>query len=217
MISRGSLLIAYIVATGLVAGWAIYQRLAPRKATPLTQSAQKPFWAYWSWRIYASAVYLTIAYLIAEAAIRRDERSFLLVGIAAPFFLVVVVAQFTSLMFTFDYSVFGKYRRMPFPNETPLRAIPFSYAIIGRVRTGPLVTWELYRLGLGIRISTIGDVYLPLDEIDAIEIAGGFMRLTSALVHHCPEVRSPIGVPNRVAGIMVAYYPSKAPVQAELA
>ena len=86
MISRGSLLIAYIVATGLLAGWAVYQRLAPRKGTPLTQSPQKPFRVYWSWRIYAFVVYLTIAYLIVEAAIRRDERSFLLIGIMAPFF-----------------------------------------------------------------------------------------------------------------------------------
>ena len=105
---------------------------------------------------------------------------------------------------------------MPFPSETPLRAIPFSHAIIGTVRTGPLVTWELYRLGIGIRISTIGDVYLPLDEIDTIEIAGGFMRLTSTLVHHCPEVRNPIGVPNQVARTMLAYYPQKQMIEARL-
>ncbi|HEX7380321.1 MAG TPA: hypothetical protein VF278_24615, partial [Pirellulales bacterium] len=114
-----------------------------------------------------------------------------------------------------DYSVFGKYRRTPLPTQKPLYEVWLSYAIIGKVRTGPLVTWQFYRHGIGVKVGGIGDVFLPLEEIDAIEIRARFLGLMSELTHHCPEVRGPIGVPNGVAKIMAHYYPAKVLVAAK--
>lgn len=79
------------------------------------------------------------------------------------------------------------------------------------------MTWLLYREGLGIKISIMGDVFLPWETIDALELQSGLM---STLYHHCPEVLGPIRVPNAIARIIAetwgSRYPRKVIVAAEL-
>ena len=140
MKSRFSLLVASIIVTAMLVAWAVYQRRAQSKISA-SFSSVKPPWAYWSWRIFVPVVYATFAYGMEQAIARPDEYLLLLVLIClGPLLLVSISGWFTWQSFNFDYSVFGKYRRTVFPNEAPLKVIRNSSAIIGRHRTGPLVT-----------------------------------------------------------------------------
>lgn len=198
--------------------WAIvYLRIEARRlradASPI-----KPAWSYLSWRVGVPVAYAIFAAGFAYAFVERSVTAFFVVNFMLwPFLLVTVVAVATAETFGFDYSVFGRYRRTSFPDEIPLHQMPFSYAIIGKVGSGPTVTWLLYRGGVGIRVAVIGDVFLPLEEIEAIDIRGRAWGMMSEMTHHCPEVRSPIGVPNKVAAIMGRYYPEKVLVPTEMA
>ena len=216
MKSRDLVLIAAMLVIALLVTLVIYLRRVQRKPPSPDLSPIKPPWVYWSWRVFVPLAYAIFAAGLIYALVEQSARMLVFVNLVLwPFILVTVFAMFTLQTFSFDYSVFGKYRRTPFPSETPLHEITLSYAIIGKVRTGPLVIWLLYRHGIGIKIVTIGDVFLPLDEVDTLEIRGRFLGLTSELIHHCPEVASPIGVPNKVAKIMAAYYPEKVLVPTE--
>lgn len=198
-----------------LASWIVYRRIAPAKSQA-NFSPIKPAWSYWTWRILVPLAYAAAICGAERAWATRNGGLFVAIVIGlAPLLAVTVFACFTAETFSFDYSVFGKYRRTPLPNEIPLDEIHFSYAIIGKVRTGPQVTWQFHRHGIGVKVGGIGDVFLPLEEIDSIEIRGRFLGLMSELTHHCPEVRGPIGVPNGVATIMAHYYPAKVLVAAK--
>jgi hypothetical protein len=125
--------------------------------------------------------------------------------IGFPLFAAVVVAITSRYAFPFEYSMFGKRRRTPLPDEPPLRSIQASWGIIGGIRASfPLVTWLIYRRGLGIKLSPLGDVFLPWESVDALELRRG---LLSDLHHHCPEVRGTIRVPTATARIIAQTLP----------
>lgn len=217
MVSSGSLFIVAAINTMLLAALAFYQRFA-RRRPHADASTTKPTWVYWSWRVSVPIAYSAFAFVMVRAIVELDMSLLLLAGVGlSPFLAATIYAAFTVQAFSLDYSVFGKYRRTPFPNEVPLRIIPFSYAIIGKLRTGPLVTWEIYRDGIGIKIASIGDVFLPLIEMDGIGLRAGFLGPRSEIFHHCPEVGYPILVPTNVARIIAACYPNKVIVPTEAA
>ena len=65
---------------------------------------------------------------------------------------------------------------------------------------------------LGLRLPLVGTVFIPLDEIDALDLEHGsdcphLRASTSTLVHHSPEIRGPIIVPDWIAEIIAAHYP----------
>ncbi len=126
------------------------------------------------------------------------------------------MGNFTLLVFPFQYSALGKLVRTPLPAVRPLETIKWSHFFIRHANIGPLA-WMLFKEGIGIKIEILGDVFLPLEEIDTIELGAGFMDYMSVVCHHCPELRGPLQVPNHVAQIMAAYYPDKLLVPAEAA
>ncbi|HUY92687.1 MAG TPA: hypothetical protein VMV10_28360 [Pirellulales bacterium] len=209
MKSRLPWLLAAILEAACLAAWAIYQRRTQHKqATEL--SPVKPAWMYWSWRVFVTIVYPLFALCLWQAFVTQQQAYLILMLMASPLFLATVVGFSTVQIFNFDYSVFGKYRRTPLPSEAPLFEIYGSSGRIAKWRFSlPLVTWILFSQGIGIKLWPVGDVFVPRDEIDSLELRGGFLGLTSELTHHCPEVRGPIGVPNGVAEMMARCYPEK--------
>lgn len=190
-----------------------FQRRMPAAKPPL-----KPPWHYWFYRIYAPAVHLSfVAFAVAFFIWPKD-----LVGwffLVIPLFTATVIAITSSYAFPFDYGVFGKRVRTPLPDEPALRTFANSYGIVGGVRaTVPMVTWLVYRTGLGIKAALMGDVFLPWDTIDVLELQPG---LFSILYHHCREVNGPIRTPKSVAGALAEALESRSPnkviVAAELA
>lgn len=144
-----------------------------------------------------------------RALANQDPRLWARLAILAPLLLLpAAVAAFTLRVFRFDYSVFGKLRRRPLPLDAPAETVRFSYLLTGRARVGP-AKWLFYPDGVGIKIDLIGDVFLPRDEIETIEIGAGFMGYMSIVWHHSPELKAPIQPPNRVANIMGSHYPEK--------
>ena len=170
----------------------------------------KPPWLYWFWRIYVPVAYVGVFAMFAVALVRvstkQDGRLFaLLFPVGFPLFLAAVTAILSRYAFPFEYSMFGKRRRTPLPDEPALRTIGGSWGIIGGVRASmPFVTWLLYRGGLGIKISTLGDVFLPWECIDVLELEKGWL---STLYHHWPEVRGPIRLPTFVGRIVSQILP----------
>jgi hypothetical protein len=183
-------------------------------------------WRYWFWRIYVPLVWTLFAAIGLRWLTTLNMAYFRAAFCIMPFYVAAVIALCNGFVFPLDYGVFGKYRRAPLPTEAPLRTIGESWdsfrswGASGRSNMGPVV-WLLYRHGIGIKTS-YGKVFVPLDEIDALDIEHGFddirfRRSTSTLYHHCPEIREPITVPKWAAKIMAAYYPSKVLVPTELA
>jgi hypothetical protein len=184
-------------------------------------------WRYWFWRIYAPVVSLAMAWVVIGWLTTFNVAYLPAVLCLFPLWIAVIMAWGSSCVFPFDYSIFGKYRRTPLPDEDTLKTVGESfleslgsYAGAGRANMGPVI-WLLYRHGIGIK-SVFGSVFVPLDEIDALDLEQGFdslvyRHITANLYHHCPEIRDPIIVPKGIAKIMAAHYPSKVLVRAELA
>ena len=214
VISRIAGVVALIALLATLVAMRHLARRKPSTKPPLI----KPPWVYWFWRIYVPVVYIGFLLTAATAILKQDERIFAWFALGFPLFAAAVMAILDRYAFPFAYSQFGKRRRTPLPDEPALRTIKYSYGIIGGVRaTVPLVTWLLYRDGLGIKISIMGDVFLPWETIDALELQSGLM---STLYHHCPEVLGPIRMPNAMARIIAetwgSRYPRKVIVAAEL-
>jgi len=181
---------------------------------------------YWFWRIYVPIVYLIVPPIILLAFFTLDLSYFKLLLPAAPFYFVATLVMFNGMVFPLQYSAFGKYRRTPLPKEAPLRTIGESFDMFrlrgfaGRSNLG-VVVFLLYRHGIGIK-TIYGRAFVPLEQIDAFVFDEGFVaplmssNSTSAIYHHCPEMKEPIYVSKWAARIMAHYYPSKVPVEAEL-
>lgn len=166
----------------------------------------KPPYVYWFWRVYCPVVWLALVGLAFVAVIQQNERLFAGMIAYMPFFAVVVLAVLNFHAYPFEYSAFGKYRRTPLPLEQELAEIPFSWGYIGKLSTGPGLKWTLFANGIGMQAYFLGAAFVPLDEIDAI-VFDGFW--TATIWHHCPEVRSPIKAPKKVARLMAECYPEK--------
>ena len=179
---------------------------------------------YWFWRIYAPVVWLVVMSMILKTLSTLDLAYLRMCVLATPFYVPAVFAIGNPWIFPFDYSVFGRYRRTPLPDETPLRIIGNSAdsfrlrAIAGRSNMGPVI-WLLYRDGIGIKMLH-GRAFIPREEIEALDLEHGldvaFCRNSmSTLYHCCPEIREPIYVSKWAAKIMAGYYPEKVLVEAE--
>lgn len=205
------LLLALLILMPVV--WVAVRRLANRKPSAV---AVKPPWVYWFWRIYVPVGYVGFLGLMATALVRGNERLFVLVGCGGfPLFAAVVLAILSACAFTFEYSMFGKRRLTPLPDEPALRTFGNSYGIIGGVRaTIPFVTWLVYRGGLGIKLPPLGDVFVPWELVEALELRKG---MTSMLYHYSFEIRGPIRMPNYVARFVAPMLaPKKVIVAADL-
>lgn len=188
--------VASIVA--LLVVWAFIRHPEWLKKAPPRPPIKRPI-VYWSWRIYTAIVFLGfLARWLATLATLTDE-AFVRMFYWTPFFAVAIFAVFNAFAFPCTYSVFGKRRRTPLPDEVASRTIENSWAIIGQLSTGPFVTWLFYRQGVGMKIVFTGDVFLPWQDIEGLVIQRGSR---SILYHHCPEVRNPIRLPQKVARIM---------------
>lgn len=188
--------VASIVA--LLVVWAFVRHPEWLKKAPPRPPIKRPI-VYWSCRIYTAIVFLGfLASWLATVATLTDE-AFVRIFYCMPFFAVAILAVFNAFAFPCTYSVFGKRRRTPLPDEVALRTIENSWAVIGELSTGPFVTWLFYRQGVGMKIAFSGNVFLPWDEVEALAIQRGSR---SILYHHCPEVRGPICLPQKVARVM---------------
>ena len=141
---------------------------------------------------------------------------FLLLGM--PFHMVGGVTLCILYIIPFDYSPFGKFWRTALPTEPPLRILANMFRVqgfAGRANMG-VVIWLLYGHGIGVK-TMFGNVFIPLDEIDGLDLDRGFDKIfcrdTATLYHHCPEIREPVYIPLWAARVAAAYYPSKVIVQ----
>jgi hypothetical protein len=180
---------------------------------------------YWFWRIYVPVVWLTLATTISLSFFTLDLGYLKLMLLGMPFYIVATLVMFNGMVFPLEYSAFGKCRRTPLPKEAPLRTIGESFdafrlrGFAGRSNLG-IVVFLLYRHGIGIK-TIYGTAFVPLDQIDAIIFDEGIdaplvRNSTSAIAHHCPEMKEPIYVSRWAAQIMAHYYPTKALIEEEL-
>jgi len=108
---------------------------------------------------------------------------------------LIVALMLLSLVITpFKYSVFGPYKRRPFPNEKPLLEKSTSGRISLMSVYGPLIKFVVFPSGLGISILGIGKVFIPTHYFVQINthFSGSYK-----LKHNSPEVRSPIIFNNK--------------------
>lgn len=114
--------------------------------------------------------------------------------VMAPQALIVTLLLFSFAMSPFKYSVFGPYKRRPFPNEKPLLEKSTSGRISLMSVYGPLIKFVVFPSGLGISILNIGKVFIPTHYF--VQIDTHFMG-SYILKHNSPEVRSPIIFNNK--------------------
>lgn len=98
-------------------------------------------------------------------------------------------------VFSWDYSVFGKFERTPLPEDSPLLEQKFSWGHLGRFsgEIVPFVTWRVYRTGLGISILGAGTVFIPSADLVSLEESGRFFP-GYKLKHSSQEIPSPITI-----------------------
>lgn len=164
--------------------------------------SRKPPFHYWFCRVYATVVWLGFVATMLPAAYfgmrDGDGRLFDWCAVAwLPFYSLATLLILNRFVFPWRYSVFGRYRRTPLPNEPALTVFYASYGRFARLNcTVPMVTWIVYRSGLGIKIALFGNAYIPARDIVSLS----FNRLTGCLmVHDTAEIRSPILLPTKVA------------------
>ena len=195
-----------VAVIGLLAAMPAAVAFLRRK--PVAKPPPKPPWLYWFWRIYVPTVFIGFAATFV-ASFMRPGNLFAWFYFVFLLFGAGVMAILNRCAFGFDYSVFGKLRRTPLPDEPALRTFANSYGIVGGVRaTMPLVTWLVYCEGLGVKVALMGDVFLPWETIDSLELQPG---LFSTLNHHCREVNGLIRTPSSVARTLAEALESQSP------
>jgi hypothetical protein len=180
---------------------------------------------YWFWRIYVPIVYLSVGAIVLVAFFTQDLGYLKLLLPGAPFYFVATLVMFNGMVFPIQYSAFGKYRRTPLPKEAPLRTIGESFdafrlrGFAGGSNLG-IVVFLLYQHGIGIK-TIYGQAFVPLEQIDTIAFDESFdaplmHNSTSAIHHHCPEMKEPLYMSKWAAQIVATYYPAKMLVEAQL-
>lgn len=105
----------------------------------------------------------------------------------------------TLVVFRFDYSWFGRYKRTPWPPEEPILVEKTASGSVGVLDPGwtrpGVYVWALYPSGLGIRVPYCGKGFIPLDAIQEVRRPSWGFRAT--LIHNSPEVRNPISIPSK--------------------
>ena len=143
-----------------------------------------------------------IVYWMYRGIVYRDDSPFWIPLVALPPLVILNMMLLSLGVFPIAYSVFGKRRRTPAPDEPPLQAIRWSWIKVGRMHASrPAMTWRVHRGGLAIEILRFaailgfGGVFLPRSSIVKV---GRSMFGNLILTHNCPEIRSPVKVPADV-------------------
>lgn len=109
--------------------------------------------------------------------------------VMAPLELIAMLMVFSLAISPFKYSIFGPYKRTPFPNEVPL----FEKSTGGRISlvqvSGPLIKYVVYPSGLGISILGTGKTFIPTEAITVLK--PHFLNRYK-LEHNSPELRNPV-------------------------
>lgn len=161
----------------------------------------KPPLHYWFCRLYVLVLWplmaATFLYAFHEAATGHGPRVLFYVFAWVPALFPMVCWMLSVGAFGFDFSAFGKYCRSPVPNEPPVAVFKQSGVILGNRMRAP-GTLTVYQSGLAMRLYFVGTVFLPIADIEALEP----IRWWTIIHHHCPEVRTPITLPNNVADVV---------------
>ena len=163
----------------------------------MKQTCLKPFWRYWTCRLYAIGMYFGFLPCLAFALVTKNERLLKLGFFCVPFLMPAGVLFVGWMGFPFANSAFRKHRRTPLPDGSPIYVAENSYGTLGRLRfPAPLVSWLIYAAGVGAHIVLFGDVFLPWEAIKSLEHPSS---PSATLYHHSAEVRHPIRLPMEVA------------------
>jgi hypothetical protein len=104
---------------------------------------------------------------------------------------------FSLLAFRFNYSVFGQFKRTPWPQEEPLCRARLTCGRVALMSaTVPFFNWYAFPSGLGFTIMGVGRGFVPYDCITEVK-KGSFFSAGSKITHSWPEVRSPLVMPYR--------------------
>ena len=156
--------------------------------------------AYLVWRVLWVMAFLSSQVLglwqlvlMAKGNVKDATRLLLYAPVMMVLLLPVVFMLFSVCVFTFNFSIFGKYMRTPWPEERPIAEHSHSS---GRVKwvggTIPFFTWVLFPSGLGFSIMFVGRGFIPLRCMSRID-KGAF---ACTLTHESEEVRSPVSFPH---------------------
>jgi len=114
--------------------------------------------------------------------------------VAVPLALIAMLMLLSLAISPFKYSIFGPYKRTPFPNEMPL----LEGSTGGRISlvqvSGPLIKYVVCPSGLGISILGTGKTFIPTRAITVIK--SHFLN-SYKLEHNSPELRNPVIFNNR--------------------
>ncbi len=114
--------------------------------------------------------------------------------VMVPLALIATSMWLSLFIIPFKYSVFGPYKRRPFPNEIPL----FKKSTSGRISLlnafGPLIKFIIFPSGVGISILGTAKVFLPTQCIININ---PYSLASYKLKHNSPELRNPIIFHNK--------------------
>ena len=109
--------------------------------------------------------------------------------VMTPLELIAMSMLFSLAISPFKYSIFGPYKRTPFPNEMPL----LEKSTGGRISlvqvSGPLIKYVVYPSGLGISILGTGKTFIPTRNITVLK--PHFLN-SYKLEHNSPELRNPV-------------------------
>jgi hypothetical protein len=116
---------------------------------------------------------------------------------------VYCLSQILNLMvFGYDYSNLGPFKRTPHPHEMAIIASTCNWSISGVILfVRPFCTWTVFPSGLGILISGIGEAFIPISNILEIKRTSNVNKLLLAppyeIIHNSPEVISPLGLSDK--------------------
>lgn len=117
-------------------------------------------------------------------------------------FVLSIISFFmigTLAAFRFDHTCFGRYKRTPWPTETPILLLKTVHGRVGLAGcwyiTIGVWMWSLFPSGLGVRIPYCGRGFVRLDAIQEVRRPSWGFRAT--LIHDSPELRNPISIPSK--------------------
>lgn len=121
-----------------------------------------------------------------------------------PLLFPAIFLIFSTTVFKFPYSAFGKLKRTQPSQDIVDRDLSFTGEIGGFRARGPFISWSLYTDGIGFSVIGVGSGFVPFLFVDYIE-QRRFGDCT--VVHSSPEVRSPLVIqPARFAHTLAQLY-----------
>jgi hypothetical protein len=121
-----------------------------------------------------------------------------------PLLLPAIFLIFSTTVFKFPYSAFGKLKRTQASMDVVDSDLSFTGEIGGFQTRGPFIIWSLYPDGIGFSVIGVGKGFVPFSVVNYIEQRrfGG-----CTVVHSSPEVRSPLVIqPARFADAIAQLY-----------